>query len=1435
MESGLKGSFPGFERHVPGYPRYRYAGDPSKGEHHLVIKGVTLQDDGEYQCQVGPTADTRPIWASANVTVMVAPERVALLGREDGSVVEVMTGSGVALECQVGKARPPPAVAWYRDGLLLHQGLHEDQVQTAPQSRLWSVRSRLALTATKEDDRIPFSCRAVHPALPEDTAKPLEVSVTLSVLHPPNAPIISGYKNSDVLLSGDRRTLTCRVVGGNPRPRVSWYWYGRPSNTTEAGEEGDAGGEEEADEGEPLAAGEGVELGGTPQYKKTKNIVGISVSRQVIATRQEDGAVYQCRVNSELLHQALTVNITITVHYAPDDVALTGPTVVTAGEQYTLSCVTTAANPPATLFWRINGERVETSPALERRDGQGGWITSSQLARRAEQSLGLTEARVECVARHPALKADVTKTRLINVIRSPGQPVLEAESRGKLVTGSILELTCVTHGGFPPPEIQLFKGGAPLEVSVKQRGNATSARAALKVAPADNGAEVRCQVSNAATPVPLADTATINLLFPPWEATAWAQPAQVEAGATTSLACETSSSLPPAVLAWRSGGEELRGADTQRSPGRYGGTVTRSELKVKASPEDNGRRYTCEADNGLGVVVAANVTLSVLHGPRWVSAPAGRLDVKEGEDLSVSAQAAANPGPIRYSWWVHGKRLAEGEGDEGGRLLLPSVTRLQAGEYSVTAEGPGASITASFTVNVLFGPEDALATKRVVVERGGSATLLCSAHGNPTPTITWTRDVAGDGSSGERVSTGAGEARVQLERASQADTGSYLCTASSAVGVAPPLAALVIVKQAPWSGGLISSNGSWAAVGDNGRLECRVRAFPKPSFTWKDRNNTTLSSSDKYDIRETQREDGEVKWSSALVVRGVARGDYGNYSCVATNALGSFDASLALFPPPTPNAPTNLTVMSLTSDAVTLSWSASSEGGPPAGFTVKYWPAGTRMFEMEDVSGGSTNFTSITGLSAGLEYFFSIQAYNEQGRSPHSAPPLPVTLLGVVESASSPSTGEGGGPRVIRVPRLLLLIMTLAGTALLALNMAIIACFVRRRAAHTNRGVSASSSKNTTLEAFSAATSPASPHRDGLPLTTTSASEDSQKIDLKGECQTDVDNCDQTKLLTTQPSGPMAPRVVGPLLGDASRLERPAKTSSQTFPANGSIYSCSPITQSDLVLPERSTALGSTNHPDVCPTSTAMTAHYTQQHNNHLQQHQCIQQQQLHQHRCHQQQPQPQMQPNLIQNHKQQQLQYQIFAQHPNHKYQLNHQMQPSSQHHPLAEPAVCTVGSSQPQLEARSPAPAITTYATLDPRDLARSVGEHLAASGSVRSYATVAPRRQRPPTSRSSTLQRNATICTSEMDPGAVVGVGVTEGNAAGNNWPSTGSQKEQQAPASGERASAAPPASRGLVRRASLFADFSWQSPLQTHCPLNPGSSKENPDGKADTSNS
>lgn len=41
---------------------------------------------------------------------------------------------------------------------------------------------------------------------------------------------------------------------------------------------------------------------------------GVFVSQQVTATREEDGAVYECRVNSDLLNKPYTTNVTLTVH-----------------------------------------------------------------------------------------------------------------------------------------------------------------------------------------------------------------------------------------------------------------------------------------------------------------------------------------------------------------------------------------------------------------------------------------------------------------------------------------------------------------------------------------------------------------------------------------------------------------------------------------------------------------------------------------------------------------------------------------------------------------------------------------------------------------------------------------------------------------------------------------------------------------------------------------------------------------------------------------------------------------------------------------------------------------------------------------------------------------------------------------------------------------
>ncbi|XP_063871404.1 nephrin-like [Scylla paramamosain] len=365
----------GFERGVPGYPRYLYLGEASRGEHHLVIKGATLEDDGEYQCQVGPTDTTPPIWAAANLTVMVSPTSISIVDVGDGGVVEVQEGHTLRLECLVKGARPPAAVTWYRDAITLRKDLHREEVVPSKDSLRWDVRSRLALKVEAGDDGQEFSCRALHPAL-QHAPTTLVASLTVAVLrdhsvnnqsprgsqdaphvcrspgvkvlntsntvalgqicaespkmsaydivvkeqNPPDPPTITGYRTGDVLAVGDHRTLVCQVKGGRPRPFVTWYRHGRPLTHAPAHQ--------------PTSASltTAVPPTSATTVSTTARERTIRVEQRVTAAREEDEAD------------------------PPEDVTILGPTVVAAGQLFTLTCRSSPANPPPTLTWRLQEE-----------------------------------------------------------------------------------------------------------------------------------------------------------------------------------------------------------------------------------------------------------------------------------------------------------------------------------------------------------------------------------------------------------------------------------------------------------------------------------------------------------------------------------------------------------------------------------------------------------------------------------------------------------------------------------------------------------------------------------------------------------------------------------------------------------------------------------------------------------------------------------------------------------------------------------------------------------------------------------------------------------------------------------------------------------------------------------------------------------------------
>ena len=61
--------FTGYDRSIPGIPRYAVLGSDDTGNFSLEISDVRLEDDADYECQVGPVNYNRPIRAPAHLTV----------------------------------------------------------------------------------------------------------------------------------------------------------------------------------------------------------------------------------------------------------------------------------------------------------------------------------------------------------------------------------------------------------------------------------------------------------------------------------------------------------------------------------------------------------------------------------------------------------------------------------------------------------------------------------------------------------------------------------------------------------------------------------------------------------------------------------------------------------------------------------------------------------------------------------------------------------------------------------------------------------------------------------------------------------------------------------------------------------------------------------------------------------------------------------------------------------------------------------------------------------------------------------------------------------------------------------------------------------------------------------------------------------------------
>jgi len=231
--------------------------------------------------------------------------------------------------------------------------------------------------------------------------------------------------------------------------------------------------------------------------------------------------------------------------------------------------------------------------------------------------------------------------------------------------------------------------------------------------------------------------------------------------------------------------------------------------------------------------------------------------------------------------------------DTDNTLELSNIEPQDAGDFVCQISlAAGETLEIAHTVEVLVPPrvrprpEDG----NIVVKKGTEVTLECSASGNPVPTITWNRE---NDHLPEGHVSGPNSHGYTIRKVDRFDAGRYSCTANNKVGLpATAYIALQVLYEPEID---VEAEKVHSGVGKEAHLTCIVHGEPRPSVRWF-KENSELSSNDRIKI-----ESKESSHRHTLILRGLAsQRDFGNYSCVAENSLGSSKRHIEVHGRPTP-------------------------------------------------------------------------------------------------------------------------------------------------------------------------------------------------------------------------------------------------------------------------------------------------------------------------------------------------------------------------------------------------------------------------------------------------------------------------------------------------------------------------------------------------------
>ncbi|XP_055693660.1 nephrin isoform X2 [Lutzomyia longipalpis] len=1013
----------GFSAVIPGYPRYSVLGDRSQGIYNLRISNASLEDDAEYQCQVGPAKLNSAIRANAKLVVISPPSHIEIEGYAHNSKVEVRQNQDLTLTCIVSDAKPPAQIQWFRGNVEFKPDNRDDKV-TQTHGKRYTTTSLLRLHPSADDDYTEYSCQARHKALQSDM--PMRATVQLSVLYPPGAPYIEGYQPGETLRRGQNVELVCRSRGGNPPAQLIWYKNGVQ-----------------------------VRMAYRTAGRLSENIYTFT------AEASDNKARFRCEASNIMSQVPLKAEVDLTVLFAPTHVTISGPSEARVGDIVPLQCNTAPSNPRAEIKWMVGGQLIKNASSRTVVSSEGGWITTSNITATVEPNK--RSLVVICHGLNMQLSENVVSTHTVNILYPPSPPIISGYVEGSIIpAGSVQKLLCVSSGGNPLATLNWYKNDKKINSVIKTTDKSVSAELTILANVTDNQARYRCEAHNSATEIPLFETKTLSVHFAPETVKIHIEPEELKPNVIATLFCDSSSSNPPSKITWWRDGIPVEGLNNSSKPGLWGGTVSSLELKVNVTQEMNGVVYTCQSTNdALQRSVHEVVSLQVLYAPIFNPPPSNTVVGVEGEPLQVSLVATGNPQSIAYTWTKDGVPILNTANgidriiSEGPTLNITKLSRADAGIYTCEAVNSQGSAMINISVIVEYGTTITAVSENVVVNPGEDTMLSCTVEGKPLTAehVRWERPNY-DMTIKTSTTFANGTSYLHIKNALREDVGNFRCIADNRVANPTNRDVLLIVKFAPEIDKSPPLLRAATGAGERGRLPCRVEAAPKPTFIWaRSGQQLNVNQSSKYFVEVKQVD--AIAYESILLIERVTPSDYGLYECVVQNEMGDTKENVRLDITSPPDTPINLTVVNVTHDSVTLTWTPGFDGGMKASYRIRFREANSEHYRYEDGLPGVHKIT-INGLRMNTMYLFSIMASNALGSSKYM-PDLVKAKTKGLETVPAELLEKA------QVPKLVIVGIGLAGLGLLLVNAALVAWFIIRK---RSKETSTQNSKSATIEMY---------------------------------------------------------------------------------------------------------------------------------------------------------------------------------------------------------------------------------------------------------------------------------------------------------------------------------------------------------------------------------